>query len=66
MPQIADESNQLAQVERDLIRKYGDRIPAELIGAYLREAADAFAGARIRSFVPVLLHKQLDARLRAT
>ncbi len=64
MAQIADEKVQLAQVESALVTKYGDHIPPELISAYVREGLAEFADARIRTFLPVLLHKRMTDRLR--
>ncbi len=64
MAQIADEGSQLAQVESALVSKYGDRVPAAQISADVQAELAAFDGARIRTFLPVLLQKRLSDRLR--
>lgn len=64
MAQITDEGSQLAQVERALVSKYGDRVPPEQISADVQAGLAEFADARIRTFLPVLLQKRLTDRLR--
>lgn len=66
MALIADEQAQVAAVESALVSKYGDRIPPEQISADVRAGLAEFDGARIRTFLPVLLHKRLTDRLRRT
>ena len=66
MALIADEGSQLAQVESALVSKYGDRVPAEQISADVQAELAEFEGARIRTFLPVLLQKRLTDRLRHT
>jgi len=66
MASIADEKVLIAQLESDLVTKYGDHVAPEQISAYVREGLAEFEHARIRTFLPVLLHKRLSDRLRAS
>lgn len=58
------EQAQLEQVTRDLQRDFG-QLPESVVSSEVRQALTAFEGARIRTFVPVLLHKQVKDRLRS-
>ena len=62
-----DEQSRLRAVTDELIRRF-DRasrpIPANEVEAQMNEAISAYADARIRDFVPVLVEKDARAVLR--
>lgn len=64
MTAVLDESAQLAQVSSALVRHFAGRVPEEDVLAAVRDEARGFDGARIRTFVPVLLHRRVTERLR--
>lgn len=65
MALILDEKSQVDQVQTALLHKYGDALSREQICAEVAAEVATFAQAPIRNFVAVLLHKRVDARLRA-
>lgn len=53
---------------QDLARRLGDRYPdvkPELVAAAVKEAADGFAQAHVRDFIPVLVERRAKQALRA-
>ena len=67
MPVIDDEEHQIRLVEAELYRRFEgslsrDRICAEVADA----AADLYAGARVRAFIPVLVQRRVTERLRTS
>ena len=61
---INDEKSQLQRVESVLLSKFGDRVPPDAICAEVEAAMHDFDGARIRTYVPVLLQKRVTDVLR--
>ncbi|MBK5305605.1 MAG: hypothetical protein JJD92_02845 [Frankiaceae bacterium] len=61
-----DEAVQLRTVEAALKRRFAGRVPDETISREVDEGLREFTGARVRTFVPVLLQKQVTERLRRT
>lgn len=59
-----DESTQLRVVQENLLRAFGDRVPGERIRAEVVRGMVAYRGARIRTFIPVLLQRQVADALR--
>jgi hypothetical protein len=64
MTAVVDESAQLAQVSSALVRHFAGRVPEETVIAAVQDEARVFDGARIRTFVPVLLQRKVTERLR--
>ncbi len=59
-----DELRQLANVQADLRREFGARLSAEQVDRRFDETVQRFAGAPIRSFVPVLAQRSVRQELR--
>ena len=59
-----DEWRALNQVARDLAGKY-PQVPAGEVRALVEASAAGFTHARIRTFVPLLVAREVDALLRA-
>lgn len=59
-----DEVRQLASVQADLQREFGERLSAEQVERRFRETVARFDGAPIRSFVPVLAQRRVRQDLR--
>lgn len=64
MPLSLDEAAQVRLVEQALLRKFEDRVPAPVISYEVDAGMREFSGARIRTYVPILLHKLVVDRLR--
>ena len=64
MTLVADEKAQLRQVEEQVLSKLGDAVSPAAVRKELRNGLRAFADAPIRTYVPVLLQKQLLDTLR--
>lgn len=64
-PQI-DEAVQLGSVRLALQRRFGGRVSEEAIAQEVDAGLREFSGARIRTFIPVLLQKRVTDRLRRT
>jgi hypothetical protein len=62
--QRADEERQLARVEADLVREFGEQLTAEQVAERFAHTVGTFAGAPIRSFVPVLAQRSARQQLR--
>jgi hypothetical protein len=62
-PQV-DEAHQLRTVEAALKRRFAGQVPDETISREVDEGLQAFTGAPVRTFIPVLLQKQVTDRLR--
>jgi hypothetical protein len=58
------EESQLRSIEEALVRNYGERLPQDRIHAEFEAARAAFADARIRNFVPVLIQRDAADRIR--
>lgn len=54
-----DELRQLASVQAELQREFSARLSAEQVDRRFRETVELFAGAPIRSFVPVLAQRSV-------
>ncbi|GAC1441233.1 MAG: hypothetical protein NVSMB55_08410 [Mycobacteriales bacterium] len=61
---VADEKSQLRRVEEQVQAKLGDAVPVNVVRRELRRRLKAFDGAPVRTYVPLLLHKQLLDDLR--
>ncbi|MDX6197865.1 MAG: hypothetical protein QOJ79_1016 [Actinomycetota bacterium] len=59
-----DEAVQLRTVEDALKRRFAGRVPDETIAREVDEGLREFTGARVRTFIPVLLQKRVIERLR--
>ena len=59
-----DEVRQLANVQADLQREFGDPAVADQVERRFRETVARFDGAPIRSFVPVLAQRRVRQDLR--
>lgn len=59
-----DEADQLKNVEEGLIRKFGDRVPAQRVSQEFGAAVKRFATAPVRAFVPVLIQREVSESLR--
>jgi len=57
-----DEQRQLESVRRDLVRQY-DRLAPEHVSARFDAIVAEFAGAPVRTFVPVLAQRRLREEL---
>jgi hypothetical protein len=58
-----DEATQLRHVEVDLLRKYAE-LPKEVVCGEVARATELFRSARVRTYVPVLVQKQVQDALR--
>ena len=66
MPVIDDEEHQIRLVEADLWHRFEGSLSRDQISAEVATAAaDLYADARVRSFVPVLVQRRVSERLRA-
>jgi hypothetical protein len=59
-----DEALQLRTVEDALRRRFAGQVPDETISREVDEGLQEFHGARVRTFIPVLLQKRVTDRLR--
>jgi len=59
-----DEAVQLQTVEEALQRRFAGEVPDETIHREVDEGLREFAGAPVRTFIPVLLQKRVTDRLR--
>jgi len=59
-----DESEQLKIVEENLVRKFGQAVSEERIKAEMERAVHRFDTAKVRSFVPVLVGREVTDALR--
>jgi hypothetical protein len=59
-----DETVQLRTVEDALRRRFAGQVPEETIAREVDEGLREFHGARVRTFIPVLLQKRVIDRLR--
>ena len=53
-----DERRQLDHVRAELEREFAGQLPAHAVAVRFQEIVDAFEGAPVRAFVPVLAHKR--------
>lgn len=59
-----DEQRQLASVQADLVREFGDRLSEAEVARRFELTISRFDGAPIRSFVPVLARRSVRLELR--
>jgi hypothetical protein len=59
-----DEAHQLEQVEDRLIRRFGGQVPKQRISKEFSAAVARFAKAPVRTFVPVLIQREVSDTLR--
>lgn len=62
--QHVDEAVQLRTVEAALKRRFAGQVPEETISREVDEGLEQFIDAPVRTFIPVLLQKQVTDRLR--
>ncbi len=62
MPSQA-EDRQLQEVEIDLTKEF-PTVPREQVHDLVHHEAEAFAGAKVRDYVALLVHRTVRARLR--
>ena len=55
----------LGVVERTIRREFAGTFSAETVERFLRESVEAFRGARVRTFIPVMVERFARERLRA-
>jgi hypothetical protein len=66
MPIVVDEQTQVRAVLTALVQRFGEEVPQERIQAVVDQAAtELYAGARVRTFVPVLIERRVKTRLLA-
>lgn len=63
MAGMKTEAALLEQVTQDLQRDFR-QVPEAVVDSEVKQALRVFEGARIRTYVPVLLHKRVKSRLR--
>ena len=49
---------------RDLLQEYGQRVSVEEVELVASQAVRAYAGSRIKTFVPILARREARSRLR--
>jgi hypothetical protein len=59
-----DEDRQLARIRDELVREFGDGLPARVVEEQFQQLVAAFDGAPVRVFVPVLAQRAARERLR--
>lgn len=59
-----DEAGQLRNVRAALERRFAGQVPEEIIAREVDRGLAEFAGAPVRTFIPVLLQKRVTDRLR--
>lgn len=59
-----DEQRQLQRACQDLVREFGDRVPADDVKARFEQIVQRFDGAPVRGFVPVLAGRAAREQLR--
>jgi len=62
--QRVDEAVQLSTVRAALQRRFGGRVSEETIALEVDQGLAQFSDASVRTFIPVLLQKQVTDRLR--
>jgi hypothetical protein len=62
---VEDEARQLDAVRITLEREFSDRVPADVIARHFTDIVSAYEGVPVRTFLPVLVHRQAKALLSA-
>ncbi len=57
-------AQQIDSVTRDLVGEFGGRVSPETIERLVRRSARSYAGSRIPLYVPILIRREVRARLR--
>ena len=60
----ASVARQIDSVTRDLVGEFGGRVGLETIESLVRLSAESYAGSRIPTYVPILVRREVRARLR--
>ena len=60
-----DEQRQLESARRALVSEFAGRVPEHQVDQRFGELVAEFAGAPVRSFVPVLVRRQVREQLRS-
>lgn len=61
---VDDEKRQLEHARRALIEEFAEQVPPEQVEQRFTSNVQQFATAPVRSFVPVLVHRQTREHLR--
>jgi len=61
---VSTEDDQIILIERALIEKYDGRVSTAAIHEEITGVAVALHGARIRTYVPVLIRREAEDRVR--
>ncbi|GAC1445516.1 MAG: hypothetical protein NVS3B26_24190 [Mycobacteriales bacterium] len=61
-----NERQQVQTVEAALQRRFAGKVPADAISTAISQELAEFDEAPVRTFVPLLVHKQVRERLRHT
>lgn len=59
-----DEERQVEQVRQDLLREYAGAVGTSVVDEHLTVVIDLLRPARVRDFVPTLVHSGTRERLR--
>jgi hypothetical protein len=59
-----DEAGHVRRVEEDLLRRFGGQLPEEWIHAEIQRALSRYAAVKVRTFIPVLLQREVTDSLR--
>jgi hypothetical protein len=60
----ANLARQVDSVTRDLVGEFGGRVSPETIERLVQRSAQSYVGSRIPTYVPILIRREVRARLR--
>jgi hypothetical protein len=60
----ANVARQIDSVTRDLVGEFAGRVSPETIERLVQRSAQSYAGSRIPTYVPILIRREVRARLR--
>ena len=66
MSKEEDEQRQLESARMALVTEFAGRVPAEEVDRRFTELVGEFAGAPVRSFVPVLVRRRAREQLKSS
>jgi hypothetical protein len=61
---LHDEDGQLTRIENELVSEFGAGLPPVFVAEQFRREVSGFAGASVRTYVPVLAQRAARERLR--
>lgn len=64
MALATSEADQITLVEQSLVEKYGGQVETTVIADSVSQVATSLQGARIRTYVPVLIRRAAEDRVR--